>query len=146
MRYRALDVNGDYTFGRGQGNFLVNSPDAVRQLIQTRLGLLQGEWYLDLTAGTPWFQKILVKGVVSKVYDLLIQTRILGTQGVDSITTYASRVDPTIRSLSVQTLVKTIYVPDPNSGGFIVNPPAHNLQSQPGISILVDVGIPLRVQ
>jgi hypothetical protein len=113
MRYRALDENGDYTFGRGVGNFLVNSPEAVRQLIQTRLGLLRGEWYLNLQSGTPWLQQILVKGAVSKVYDLAIQTRILQTRGVKSIITYSSAVDSVHRSLSVQSLVQTIYSVDP---------------------------------
>lgn len=113
MRYRALDENGDYTFGRGAGNFLVNSPDAVRQSIQTRLGLLQGEWYLNQQDGTPWLQQILVKGAVSKVYDLAIQTRILQTQGVKSLITYSSTVNPDLRSLDVSSLVQTIYSVDP---------------------------------
>jgi hypothetical protein len=113
MRYRALDENGDYTFGRGAGNFLVNSPDTVRQSIQTRLGLLQGEWYLNQQSGTPWLQQILVKGAVSKVYDLAIQTRILQTQGVKSIITYSSTADPVHRSLAVSALVQTIYSVDP---------------------------------
>jgi hypothetical protein len=113
MRYRALDENGDYTFGRGAGNFLVNSPAAVRQSIQTRLGLLQGEWYLNQQSGTPWLQQILVKGAVSKIYDLAIQTRILQTQGVKSIITYSSTVDQTNRSLLVKSMVQTIYSVDP---------------------------------
>lgn len=111
MRYRALDENGDYTCGRGSGNFLVNSPDTVRQSIQTRLGLLQGEWYLDQSDGTPWFQQILVKG--SRVYDLVIQTRILQTQGVTSILSYDSVVDPEKRTLRVTALVQTIYSTEP---------------------------------
>lgn len=113
MRYRALDANGDYTFGRGAGNFLVNSPNTVRQSIQTRLALLQGEWYLNTIDGTPWLQQILVKGAVSKVYDLTIQTRILGTQGVSSIISYSSTVDPIKRTLTVDAFVQTIYSVDP---------------------------------
>lgn len=111
MRYRILDENGDYTFGRGQGNFYVNSPNGVRQSIETRLGLLVNEWFLDRTAGTPWLQQILVKGAVSKVYDLVLQTRILGTQGVaqSGILKYLSTVDPIVRTLQVQALVQTIY-------------------------------------
>lgn len=113
MRVRILDENGDATFGRGVGNFYVNTPNAVRQSIMTRLGLLQGEWYLNLPDGTPWLQQILVRGATSNIYDLLIQTRILGTQGVSGIITYSSNYDPDDRSLAIEALVQTIYSVDP---------------------------------
>lgn len=108
MRYRALDANGDYTFGRGAANFLVNSPETVRQSVQTRLGLLQGEWFLDSTEGTPWFQGIIGKGT-NKTYDLVLQTQILRTQGVVSIVEYQSSVDVNSRNLTVAGLLMTIY-------------------------------------
>jgi hypothetical protein len=54
MRYRKLDANGDYTFGGGSNDFLVNTPETVAQAVMTRLNLLQGEWFLDTTAGMPW--------------------------------------------------------------------------------------------
>lgn len=111
MRYRALDENGDYTFGRGKDNFLVNSPDMVRQSIQTRLLLIRGEWFLDKTEGTPW-DKVIGKGT-NKTHDLVIQTRILQTKGVSSIVQYQSQVDPVTRSLSIAALVITIYSTDP---------------------------------
>lgn len=112
MRYRALDENGDYTFGRGAGNFLVNTPDTVRQSIQTRLSLLQGEWYLDLTSGTPWSQEILGKNA-NGPYDLVIQTRILQTKGVSAIVNYQSSLDTSTRALSVAALVQTVYSLNP---------------------------------
>lgn len=108
MRYRALDENGDYTFGRGVSNFLIDSPDTVRQSIETRLGLLRGEWFLDDTEGTPWLQEILGKGT-NQTYDLVLQTRILQTTGVKSIAEYQSDVDVVTRHLSVAGLVDTIY-------------------------------------
>jgi hypothetical protein len=108
MRVRAQDINGDYTFGSGSNNFLANSPEAVRQSVQTRLGLLQGEWFLDKTEGTPWMQEIIGKGT-NKTYDLAIQTRILQTKGVKSIDQYQSSVDPVTRKLSVAALLDTIY-------------------------------------
>lgn len=111
MRYRALDVNGDYTFGQGAANFLVNTPDMVRQKIKTRLGLIRGEWFLDKTEGTQW-GKVLGKGN-NRTYDLILQTRILQTQGVSSIVKYNSSVDPITRALTVSALVQTIYSSDP---------------------------------
>lgn len=107
MRYRALDANGDYSGGRGQGNFLINSPACVAQSVLTRLKLWQGEWFLDLTEGTPWLQQVL--GKFSKpIYDLTIKTRVLGTQGVTSIVNYSSAFDPAVpRKLNVSMTINT---------------------------------------
>lgn len=110
MRYRALDADGDYTFGRGQANFLVDSPACVGQLVLTRLRLWEGEWFLDEGEGTPYEQKILGKGTVA-VYDLAIRARILETQGVTGIQDYASSRDEQ-RRLAVTARVSTQYGTD----------------------------------
>jgi hypothetical protein len=106
MRYRALDANGDYSGGRGQGNFLINSPACVAQSVLTRLRLWQGEWFLDVTEGTPWLQQILGK-FAKTVYDFAIKTRVLGTTGVTSIASYSSTLDDVTRKLSVSMTINT---------------------------------------
>lgn len=108
MRYRTLDANGDYTFGVGGSNFLVDSPDAVAQAIQTRLKLITGEWFLDQTAGTPYYTDILGAGTES-TRDIAVQTVILETQGVTGIVDYASYLDPSTRQFTVAATVSTQY-------------------------------------
>lgn len=108
MRYRKLDANGDYTFGQRDGNFYVDVPEAVAQAVKTRLGLIQGEWFLDTTVGTPYNSQILGAGTVS-AYDRAIQEVILGTTGVLGIVDYASNVNPTTRAASVTCTIDTIY-------------------------------------
>ncbi len=108
MRYRALDQNGDYTFGQNGANILVNSPQTVAQAVRTRLGLIQGEWFLDTTVGTPYNSKILGMGKVS-TYDAAIQGVIVGTQGVKRIKSYSSGVDPATRKASINCLIDTVY-------------------------------------
>jgi hypothetical protein len=108
MRYRTLDENGDYSFGQGSANFLVDSPDAVAQLVLTRLKLSTGEWFLDKTDGTPYMTKILGMGT-SGSRDLAIQERILETQGVTGIADYASTVDPVTRAFTVAAIIDTVY-------------------------------------
>ena len=108
MKYRALDANGDYTFGKGVSNFLVNNPDAVAQSVLTRLKLIKGEWFLDNTVGTPYTSQILGAGMVSK-YDSAIQGVIASTSGVTGITNYSSQVDPATRKASVSCTISTIY-------------------------------------
>lgn len=108
MRYRALSPSGDYTFGRGQGNFLVNSPACVAQAVQTALALAQGEWFLDKTAGVPWATQILGYGT-GPLYDLAIKDAILAVEGVDSITAYSSQLNAATRALTVTATIATIY-------------------------------------
>lgn len=108
MRYRKLDANGDYTFGQGAGNFWRDQPEAVAQAVQTRLGLSQGEWFLDTSAGTPYNSKILGAGTISS-YDLAIQSEIANTAGLLSIDEYSSGVDPSTRKAQVNATITTIY-------------------------------------
>jgi hypothetical protein len=106
MRYRTLDANGDYTFGQNGANFLIDSPSAVAQAILTRLKLIQGEWFLDQTAGTPYNTQILGTGTES-TRDLAVQTVILETQGVTEIVDYASNFEPSTRTFTVAATVNT---------------------------------------
>lgn len=108
MRYRTLSPTGDYVFGEGSTEFLINSPEAVAQAVKTRLGLATGEWFLDLNEGTPYATQILGEGTLM-LYDQAIQDRILGTQGVLSLDQYASVLDQETRALTVSCLISTIY-------------------------------------
>lgn len=108
MIYRALDAAGDFVFGKGAANFLVNSRAAVSQAISTRLRLSQGEWFLDTTVGVPYNTQILGAGTMTK-YDAAIKDAILNTSGVTGITSYASKVDPITRRATIACAVSTIY-------------------------------------
>lgn len=110
MRYRVLSPTGDYTFGQGPGEFLVNSPAAVAQAIGTRLRLWLGEWFLDLTVGVPWITQVVGTGT-SGIRDMVIRTAILNTEGVLSIVSYSSSLDTENRLFSVNATVGTVYGP-----------------------------------
>ena len=112
MRYRALSATGDYTFGQSAANFLVDAPSnpvATAQSILTRLKLLQGEWFINTQAGTPYATQILGKGT-KPTYDQAIKTVILGTNGVSSLVSYSSQIISP-RSLQINAVVNTIYGP-----------------------------------
>ena len=110
MRYRKLDANGDYSFGRGLADFWIDVPDAVAQAVGTVLQLWQGQWFLDTSVGVPWAQQV-VGTLPQDVRDAVVQTAIAGTQGVaiNGILSYASQQDPSTRVFSVQAEVTTIY-------------------------------------
>lgn len=116
MRVRRQDANGDYLIGQGQVNFWVNNVQAVAQLITTRLLLWEGEWFLDLTEGTPYKQEILGYGTTS-LRDMAIKARILGTQGVTSIASYNSEFNPVTRAFTVSGTVVTQFSTNPVAFG-----------------------------
>lgn len=108
MRYRSLSPSGDYVFGSGRSEFLVNSPSTVGQAVKTRLALMTGEWFLNTEDGTPYATQILGTGTTT-LYDQAIQERILETQGVTSIKTYVSVLDRQTRNLAIDVLINTVY-------------------------------------
>ena len=110
MRYRKLDANGDYVFGQQQNSFWIDAPQGVAQAVQTALLLFAGEWFLDLTAGVPWMQNVLGPRAQG-AYDTVIQNAIINVDGVMSLNSYRSTLDPTTRALSVTASITTAYGP-----------------------------------
>lgn len=108
MRVRAMTASGDMTFGQGGANFLVNSPQAVAQLIKTRLNLWTGQWFLDLSAGTPYATQVLGSNTRSR-YDAAIQAVILDTPGVLALASYNSNYNGVTRVVTIQATVNTQY-------------------------------------
>ncbi len=109
MRYRALTATGDYTYGRGPANFLVDTPAVVAQAVQTRLRLFLGEWFVNLGDGVPWLTQVVGKNSKT-TYDQVIRQTILDTEGVSSIVSYSSSVSPQ-RRLTITAQIETIYGP-----------------------------------
>lgn len=111
MRYRRLDPEtGDMTFGQSQGNFLINQPEAVAQLVFTRLKLNLGEWFYDTTDGTPWSTQVLGERT-QPTRDIVVRDRVNTTDGVNEIETYGSRMDPDTRTWSAAMTLTTVYGP-----------------------------------
>ncbi|MBV8875247.1 hypothetical protein POH93_26195 [Phytobacter diazotrophicus] len=108
MQYRREDTDGDYTFGRGDDTWLINSPEAVAQAIKTRFELWYGQWFLDTTEGTPWIQSVLGKQR-PELYNLAIRQRILETKGVKSITEFNTAVNTSSRRVTFTATVETFY-------------------------------------
>ncbi|WP_171505527.1 hypothetical protein [Acinetobacter haemolyticus] len=108
MRYRKLSSDGDYVFGSGKNDFLVNTPEAVAQAILTRLKLWLGEWFADTSDGTGWNQSIVGKHS-KNLYELTLRQRVLETQGVVNIIDFQSTLDPDTRRLTVSMTANTVY-------------------------------------
>ena len=108
MRYRKLDEAGDMTWGQGQANFYINIPSAVAQAVDTRLRLLEGEWFLDKNEGTPYTQQIVGKHPEA-AQNAGIRDRILNTQGVLTMNSFATT--RLARKLTADSNLDTVYGP-----------------------------------
>jgi hypothetical protein len=108
MRVRAVDGDGDMRFGGDQASILRDSPDAVAQVVASRLHLWSGEWYLDLEEGTPYRTEVLGKRTEA-TRDPVVRARILDTPGVNEIRAYSSTLNRETRSLTIAATIDTAY-------------------------------------
>lgn len=108
MRYRKLSPSGDYVFGSGQNDMLINTPETVAQAVKTRLRLWLGEWFANTSDGTPWFEQVLGK-YTAGVRAAVLRRRILSTPGVSQVNAFYSSYDGETRQLSVTVELVTIY-------------------------------------
>jgi hypothetical protein len=101
-----LTANLDYAYGQGSANYLVDSRAAVAQEVFTTLMLLQGEWFLDTTAGVPWLTQVMGVNTIP-LYDQVIKQAILNVQAVTAIASYTSILNRATRVLAVTVTIDT---------------------------------------
>lgn len=105
MIVRAIDVNGDWLFGRGRNDYRTNQ-QAIAQNIKTRLISFLGDCFFDTTAGIDWFN--LLGGKDQTALNLAINAVILNTEGVTGgLQTFTGLNDA--RVFTVQYKVQTVY-------------------------------------
>lgn len=103
---RQIDVNGDWTFGKGRNNYLKGN-DAVAQNIETRLRSFLGNCFFDLSSGIDWFNLLGSKD--QQALNLAISSTILNTPNVTGINELSSFLDPITRNFTVRYNVNTSY-------------------------------------
>lgn len=86
---------------------MVDGKDAILQHILQRLKTFQEEWFLDITAGVPYLQQILVKNPDLNKVDALLVDEITGTPGVEDLLEFSSDVNGSLRQLTVSFKAKT---------------------------------------
>lgn len=108
MRVRRVDETGDMVFGGNQAAFHRDVPEAVAQVVESRLQLWEGQWYLDLDEGTPYEAQVLGKRTET-LRDPALRARILDTPGVTEITRYDSVLNRDTRGLTVAATISTAF-------------------------------------
>lgn len=110
MRVRTVDASGDMTFGGGQDTLLADSPEAVVQLVQSRLRLEVGEWFFNTAEGTAW-QSLVLGKYTALTRDAELRRRIITTPGVRALVAYSSRLNRRTRRLVIAAEIDTLYGP-----------------------------------
>jgi hypothetical protein len=115
---RALDLNGDWTFGQGINNYKRNQ-DALAQDIGSNLASFLNDCFFDTTSGIDWWNLIGSKDQTG--LNLAISTTILNTVGVTGINQVSVSLDNS-RHFSVSYKVQSIYGVLSNIYQYSLNP------------------------
>ena len=104
----ALDPkSGDLIFE--DFNFrLVGGLDQIAQNLAIRLRFIQGEWFLNILAGVPYYQYFFIKNPNQIQVETFLKNEIANTRGVTNITSFSSNFDGKNRKFSVDFACKTI--------------------------------------
>jgi len=86
---------------------IVETQDQLDQTLKIRLLFFQGEWYLDIKQGLPFYEKILVKNPNLPDIDNIIKAEIIDTPEVQELLSYSSDYDPLLRTYAVRFKVRT---------------------------------------
>jgi len=106
MTVRRLDENCDIVTS---GVIFTSGIDEVAQTVKTRLRLYYGEYFRDITQGTPWFDVILGKGYPLATKEAVLRNIISQTPNVTALTSFSTDYDINTRQYTVTAGVLTPY-------------------------------------
>lgn len=106
MKTRALDINGDWQFGKGLQSY-VTEADALKQNIMTRLRQWKGDCFFATTDGVDYNNYLDIGR--KNMLDLDIKRVILQTAGVLRISEYASTLSVDDRNVTVTANIVTVF-------------------------------------
>jgi hypothetical protein len=94
------DLTGDLVIENAD-LVLTTGSDAVRQHLLQRLRTFMGEWFLNLDAGLPYFQNILIKDPNLNAIDGVIKNVIIDTPGVLELLSFDMNYDSSTQALEL---------------------------------------------
>ena len=105
MSVRALDINHDFTFGKGIQDYLINQFEII-QNIETRLLSFVNDCYFDMEAGIDWRRLLGRKNTEDEIV-LSCRSVILETDDVVKVNDISASVAN--RQIIIQYNIDTIY-------------------------------------
>lgn len=121
MTFRGLTASGDWTWGNGVQNYLVNEP-AIEANIQTALQIFLGECFWATNFGVDWITLLGSAGEAQTAANIILQTRTIIVQafGVTAINSVTPSFVSATRKFSLAYHIDTIF--QTNVLGQLVNP------------------------
>ncbi|HBO2187219.1 TPA: hypothetical protein ACNFRY_005014 [Pseudomonas aeruginosa] len=107
MRVRRIDEEGDWLFGQGRNNY-ADTGESVMQRVCTCLRSFEGDWFLDLEHGLPWFERMARPADLAGL-EADLKRCILLTDGVSEILDFQLAVDPQDRRLKIAISLRDRY-------------------------------------
>jgi hypothetical protein len=104
LQYRDLQcdpLTRDLVLTRGDLT-LVSGVPAIRQAVEFAMRSFRGEWFLDTSAGVPYFQQVLVKGANINALKATFSAAVLAVPGIASVPTMALAYNGTTRTLRIE--------------------------------------------
>lgn len=82
----------DLVIENGDLSFLDLEERVAQQALKINLLTFEGEWFLDVTHGVPYFQSVLRKGVSKDVVDSVFKQTILNSYNITEILEFKSSI------------------------------------------------------
>ena len=95
-----LDNSGDLLISNYDLDIL-SGVDQIAQNALIRLKFFLGEWFLDITAGMPYYQDFFIKAPNRIRVESVIKEEIINTDGILEITAFSSDFDAVSREFTV---------------------------------------------
>lgn len=80
---------------------LIGGVDQIAQNLAIRLRFIQGEWFLDILAGIPYYQYFFIKNPNQIQVETFLKDEIANTAGIIDITSFESDYDGSKRKFYV---------------------------------------------
>lgn len=108
MTVRHIDPDTGDIVTSGELQF-IGGREEIAQTVKTRLALFLGEYFRNITDGTPWYEQILGKFTSLDVAESVLRVRIAATSGVVRLTSFNTDFDIDTRRYSVTAGILTIH-------------------------------------
>lgn len=101
-----LDEDNDI-FVENNDIVLITGTEEIRQRLLQNLKSFQGDWFLNLQNGVPYFQEIFRKDYDVEIISTVLKNTILNTLGVLELLNFDIEIDDVLRTLKLDFDVNT---------------------------------------
>jgi hypothetical protein len=96
-----LDNTGDIEISNFSFGLTTDTTDAIIQKLRIKLRWFLGEFFLDISLGIPFIEKVLVKAPNLSDIDFIFKSEILSVVGVSQILNYNTEFNTSLRKYTV---------------------------------------------